>query len=76
MKLLPSEKWAAFLRAKPETGMGYQTGDVTLSDGRVFTDVVIVGGYITGIRGRTDIPFEGNDVTKIEITGRKWNWNE
>jgi len=76
MKLLPTDKWATFLRGKPETGMGYWTGDVTVADGRVFTHVVIDGGYITKIRGRTDIPFEASDVVKIEITGRRWNWDE
>ena len=76
MKLLPAGKWSAFLVSQPETGMGYQTGDVAVADGRVFKDVIIVGGYITKIRGRKDIPFEGADVVKIEITGRRWNWDE
>ena len=75
MKALP-ERWAEFLASKPETGMGDQTGDVTLADGRVFTDVVIVGGRITKVRGRTDIPFDGVEVVKIEVTGRRWNWQE
>ena len=54
--------------------MGYWTGNVTVADGRVFTDVIIDSGYVTKIRGRRDIPFEGTDVVKIEITGRRWNW--
>jgi hypothetical protein len=76
MKLLPAEKWSAFLVSQPEAGMGYWTADVAVADGRVFRDVIINGGYVTKIRGRKDIPFEGTDVVKIEITGRRWNWDE
>jgi hypothetical protein len=76
MKLLPADRWAELLRSEPEVGMGYQTGDVTLADGRMFTDVIIESGYITKIRGRADIPFEGSDVVKIELTGRRWKWDE
>jgi hypothetical protein len=76
MKRLPPEKWSTFLAGQPETGIGYWTGNVEIADGRTFTDVIINSGYITKIRGRTDIPFEGADVVKIEITGRRWNWEE
>jgi hypothetical protein len=76
MKLLPADRWAKFLQDQPETGMGYQTGDVTLADGRVFRDVIIVGGYITKIRGRADIPFEASEIARIDITGRRWSWDE
>ena len=74
--MLPPEKWAAYLLGKPETGMGYWTGNLTLTDGRQFVDVVINGGYITKIRGRADIPFEATDVAKIEVTGKRWDWAE
>ena len=76
MKLLLSEKWAEFLRSQPETGMGYWTGNVTLVDGRTFDDVIIDSGYITKIRGRVAIPFEADEVEKIIITSKRWNWNE
>jgi len=76
MKPLPAEKWAEFLNSKPETGMGYQTGNITLKDGRVFVDVIINSGYVTKIRGRTDIPFEVHEIEKIEITGNRWDWKE
>ena len=56
--------------------MGYQTGNITLADGRFFEDVIIVGGCITKVRGQADIPFDGVDVVKIEITGRRWDWDE
>ena len=70
------ERWAAFLVRQGETGMGYQTGNITLADGRFFEDVIIVGGCITKVRGQADIPFDGVDVVKIEITGRRWDWDE
>ncbi len=76
MKLLPPDKWAAYLLSKPETGMGYWTGNLILADGRQFVDVIIDSGYITKIRGRADIPFEPTDVVKIEVTGKRWNWVE
>jgi len=76
MKQLPADKWAEFLRNKPETGMGYQTGNITLADGRTFHDVIIDSGYITKIRGRTDIPFDVDEIVAIEITGKHWNWDE
>ena len=56
--------------------MGYWTGKVTLVDGRTFDDVIIDSGYITEIRGRVDIPFEADEVEKIIITSKRWNWNE
>jgi hypothetical protein len=76
MKQLLAGKWAEFLRNQPETGMGYQTGDITLADGRVFHDVIIDSGYISKIRGRADIPFDVDEVVAIEITGKRWNWDE
>lgn len=76
VKLLPPGKWAEFLRNHPERGMGYWTGNVILVDGRTFDDVVIDSGYITKIRGRADIPFEADEVEKIQITGKRWDWKE
>jgi hypothetical protein len=76
MKPLPADKWAEFLRRQPETGMGYWTGNVTLVDGRRFDEVIIDGGYLAKIRGRTDIPFETDELEKIEIKATRWNWDE
>lgn len=76
MKQLPVERWSTFLANQPETGMGFWTADVVLTDGRVFQDVVIQSGAITKIRGRDDIPFEGTDVARIVVTGRRWGWSE
>jgi hypothetical protein len=76
MKVLLSNKWAHFLCSQPETGMGFWTGNVTLVDGRTFDDVIIDSGYITKIRGRADIPFQADEVEKIQITGKRWDWKE
>jgi hypothetical protein len=75
MPLLP-EKWWEVLRAAGETGMGYQTGDVTLKDGTVFRDVVFVRPYLAGMRGRArgDVPFQTADIENIDITHKRWNW--
>lgn len=75
MKLL-AERWGPFLTSRPETGMGFWTANITLLDGRRFEDVIIDGGYISKIRGRSDIPFEADDVADIEVTGRRWAWTE
>jgi len=56
--------------------MGFWTGNVTLVDGRTFDDVIIDSGYITKIRGRVDIPFLPDEVEKIQITGKQWDWKE
>lgn len=73
--LLP-DRWIEYLRSQPETGMGFQIATIELVDGRKFEQVAIVGGYITKIRGRDDIPFSGVDVVKIRVTHQKWNFNE
>ena len=75
MKKLPSQ-WAPFFQGKPETGMGFHTGSVQLSDGRQFQDVVFDSGYITKVRGYAAVPFEAEEVSSISITGNRWNWNE
>jgi len=56
--------------------MGYWTGKITLFDRRTFDDVIIVDGYITKIRGRMDIPFEVDEIEKIQITGNRCDWKE
>ena len=76
MKLLPLRNGRRFLLNQPETGMGYWTGNITLVDGSTFDDVIIADGYITKIRGRMDIPFEVDEVEKIQIIGKRWDWKE
>jgi hypothetical protein len=56
--------------------MGYQTAAVTLRDGRVIEDVLIVGGTITEVRGYDSIPFSTDDISDITVTHRKWEFGE
>ena len=75
MLLLP-ERWREFLSNSGETGMGYQTGNVTLKDGSIYIDVAFMNPYITEIRSRVkgDFPFTADDIEKIELTHRRWKW--
>ena len=66
------DKWAPCLLKQGETGMGYQTAAITLQDGSVIEDVLIVGGTITEVRGYNTIPFSAEDITDIIVTHRKW----
>lgn len=66
------EKWGPRLTSQPETGMGYQVTTIFLRDGRRFEQVMIVEGLITRIRGRSDIPFNEEDIEDIVVTHDKW----
>jgi hypothetical protein len=68
------EKWAPRLVGQPETGMGYQTASITLRDGRVIEDVLIVGDTIAEVRGYDSIPFSAEDISDITVTHRKWEF--
>jgi hypothetical protein len=69
------ERWSKFLLTQPETGMDYQVVAVTLRDGRVIEDVTIVHHSLIGeVRGHADIPFDPADITHIEVTHRKWDF--
>jgi hypothetical protein len=70
------EKWAPRLVGQPETGMGYQTAAITLRDGRVIEDVLIVGGTIAEVRGHDSIPFSAEDISDITVTHRKWEFRQ
>jgi len=54
--------------------MGYQTAAITLRDGRVIEDVLIVGGTIAEVRGHDSIPFSAGDISDITVTHRKWEF--
>jgi hypothetical protein len=75
MQLL-SERWVSLFQAKPEAGMGFHTGNVQLQDDRRFEDVIFTSGYITKVRGHTVVPFEAAEVASIQVTNRRWNWDE
>lgn len=55
--------------------MGYQIVSIVLKDGRRFDQVVIVEGYVTQVRGFSDIPFVEDDVHEIVLTHDKWDFN-
>jgi hypothetical protein len=70
-------KWSVYLAAQPETGMGYQTGDVVLINGNIIKDVAFVGAtYIAEVKDRDDIPFAPVEITEIHLTHRRWNFRK
>ena len=68
------DKWAPCLLRQGETGMDYQTASITLQDGRVIDDVLIVGGTIAEVRGYDTIPFSVGEISDITVTHRKWEF--
>ncbi len=74
VKRLP-ERWSRFLAAQRETGMDYHVVAVTLRDGRVIPDVAVVGSAVIGeVRGAADVPFDPADITGVEVTHQKWDF--
>ena len=70
-RVLP-DKFADFLRTQPETGMGYQIVTVLTVDGRSFERVQILNANEIGtVDGKTDIPFNPNDIVKVVVTHDK-----
>jgi hypothetical protein len=70
------ERWSKFLVGQPETGMDYQIVAVTLRDGNIIPDVAIIHCSIVGeVRGHSQIPFDPNDITHIEVTHKKWDFS-
>ena len=76
MQLQLPKKWAPRLVSQPQTGMGYQTASITLRDGSVMEDVLIVGGTIAEVRGYDRIPFSAEDISDITVTHRKWEFRQ
>ena len=69
------EHWSKFLLSQPETGMDYQVVAIKLRDGRVIPDVAIVHhSIISEVHDHSDIPFDPADITDIEVTHRKWDF--
>jgi len=66
-----SNKWASFFNAQPETGMGYVVTTVILKDGRRFERVCVIGGIVSSIEGRTDIPFDESEIREFIVTHDK-----
>jgi len=70
-----SDKWGPKLVSQPETGMGYQVASIILKDGSRYDQVLIESGYITRIRGITNIPFSEDQISEIIVTHDKWNFS-
>ena len=66
-----SKKWAPILIAQPESGMGYQIATVLLRDGTQIENVIIVGGVVTDVAGKKDIPFSEEQIIDIKVTHGK-----
>jgi len=54
--------------------MGYQTGNVVLSNGQIIRDVAFVDGEIAEVRGYSEIPFDAVDVVEVELTHVRWQF--
>jgi hypothetical protein len=70
------DSWGPRLSNQAETGMGYQTASVTLRDGRIFEDVLIIGGTVAEVRGFEEIPFSVDELSDITVTHRKWAFRQ
>jgi hypothetical protein len=71
-----SGKWAPVVAKFGETGMGYCIVGVTLANGREFSQCVLMGGYLTQVRGFPDVPFIEADIIAIRETHKKWDFTE
>lgn len=71
--MLPlDDKWAAYLLAQPETGMGYQVVSITTTDGKVYPQVIVDSGFVTSVRGYEAIPFSIDQIREIQVNHEKW----
>jgi hypothetical protein len=62
--ILLNEKQSEYLLSLDETGMGYQTVNITLKDGTVFKNVIIIDSkYIVSKIKIKD----SNDISRIEL---------
>jgi hypothetical protein len=66
------DKFADFLITQPETGMGYQIVTIFTVDGKSYERVQILNANEIGtVDGKTDIPFNPNDIVKVVVTHDK-----
>ncbi len=72
-KKLP-DRWSSEIFSQGESGMGYWTGDITLSSGTVVRDVLVSEGWVTEVRGHEDIPFDTAEIVAAKLSGRRWKW--
>jgi hypothetical protein len=64
------------LRRNTETGIGYQVVSVTLKDGRCFDQAIASEGRIIHVRGYEDVPFAADEVAKVRVNHKRWNFRE
>jgi hypothetical protein len=66
-----SSKWAEFFKSHAETEMGYVITIIILKDGRRFERATVIGGVVSSIDGRQDIPFIEGDIAEFVVTHDK-----
>lgn len=71
-KMRLPKKWSKKLENMPETGMGYQTVEILLKDGRTFTGIIENSKFITRIKESNTIPFSKSDIKDIKLTHEKF----
>jgi hypothetical protein len=64
------------LKRNAESCIGYQVASVTLKDGRHFDQVVVSDGFTIQVRGYEDIPFAPDEVAKVRVNHKHWNFRE
>jgi len=69
-----SKKWVDRIIPQGETGMGYHIATIVLKNGKKYNQAVIDSGFITRIRGMSDIPFVEDDIESIIVTHDKWDF--
>ena len=62
-----SDKWGPVLVSQPESGMGYWVTSVFLRDGSRIDNVTIVGGIVTEVNGKKEIPFTEDQIVDIRV---------
>ncbi|HXY23613.1 MAG TPA: hypothetical protein VEI73_03130 [Candidatus Acidoferrum sp.] len=64
------------LKQNKETGFGYQVVSVQLKDGRYFDQAVASEGCIIAVRGCKDVPFAPDEVERVTVNHKPWNFRE
>ncbi len=62
------------LKNATQTGPGYQIVSVELVDGRTFDPAVVSEGHVIQVRGFKDVPFAPEDVARVMLSHRRWNF--
>jgi hypothetical protein len=62
------------LKKVNQTGPGYQIVSVELADGRTFDPAVVNEGHVIQVRGFSEVPFAPEDVARVKLSHRRWNF--